>query len=170
MAFPRAGTLRHVCRAPILVTSPAPRPSPAPTARLTAGRRCYGKKYSKTYSKSLGGLLHVSPEVRDALNSKKPVVALETTIYTHGALRQDLPELLESIVRQNGAVPATIGVLDGVPRVGLSPEEVARMVEEGARKISRRDFAYIVGAVRLHPPTAHSRRRPLMFRLGLKRP
>lgn len=79
------------------------------------------------------------------------MVALESTIYTHGALGQDLPELLDTIVRQNGAVPATIGVLDGVPKVGLSPEEIARMVDEGARKISRRDFAYIVGAVSPHP-------------------
>lgn len=78
-------------------------------------------------------------------------MALESTIYTHGALGRDLPELLNSIVRQNGAVPATIGVLDGVPRVGLSPEEIGRMVEEGARKISRRDLAYIVGSVSVHP-------------------
>lgn len=95
----------------------------------------------------LRSLLQISPEVQDAIANGKPVVALESTIYTHGALGRELPELLNSVVRRNGAVPATIGVLDGLPTVGLSPEEIDRMVDEGARKISRRDFAYIVGAV-----------------------
>lgn len=115
---------------------------PACTSKSQAGQRYYGK-----VSSPLDNLLQVSPEVREALSHNKPVVALESTIYTHGALGRDLPEVLNNIVRQNGAVPATIGVLDGVPRVGLSPEEIDRMVDEGARKISRRDFAYVVGAV-----------------------
>jgi pseudouridylate synthase / pseudouridine kinase len=87
----------------------------------------------------------VSDEVRDAVATNRPVVALETTIYTHGALGRDLPEVLESVVRDHGAVPATIGVLDGVARVGMSPAEVDRMVHEGASKLSRRDLAHIVG-------------------------
>lgn len=105
---------------------------------------------ARLYTKSanaLTSLLRVSAEVQDAIANRKPVVALESTIYTHGALGWHLPELLNSVVRRNGAVPATIGVLDGVPTVGLSADEINRMVDEGARKISRRDFAYIVGAV-----------------------
>lgn len=89
--------------------------------------------------------VQLSEEVEDAIRTNKPVVALESTIYTHGALGNDLPDLLDSVVRQNGAVPATIGVLDGVPKVGLNSQEIGRMVHEGARKISRRDLAYCVG-------------------------
>jgi len=102
-------------------------------------------------SGSLAGLkdiLRVSEEVTDALATNKPVVALETTIYTHGALG----ELhLENIVRKHGGVPAVVGVLEGVPTVGLTPEEVKRMVEGSPRKASRRDLAYVVGSVCLGP-------------------
>lgn len=105
---------------------------------------------SRQYSQSrneLKSLINISPEIQDAIATNKPVVALESTIYTHGALGRDLPQVLNEVVQRNGAVPATIGVLDGIPTVGLSSEEIDRMVDEGARKISRRDFAYIVGAV-----------------------
>lgn len=108
--------------------------------------KCQVRPYTKPASE-LRSLLSISSEVQDAIATNKPVVALESTIYTHGALGRDLPDLLNSIVRSNGAVPATMGVLDGVPSVGLSPDEIGRMVDEGARKVSRRDFAYIVGAV-----------------------
>ena len=77
--------------------------------------------------------------------TNKPVVALESTIYTHGALGDDL--YLEDIVRKNGAVPAVCGILAGVPTVGLTTQEVERMVHEGAKKASRRDLAYLVGKV-----------------------
>lgn len=113
---------------------------------------------SKTFAKanassSLGKLsglediLKVSEEVTDALATNKPVVALESTIYTHGAIG-DLG--LEDIVREHGGVPAVVGILDGVPTVGLLPDEVARMVEGSAKKVSRRDIANLVGMVR--PP------------------
>lgn len=92
-------------------------------------------------------LLRLSPEVADAIATNKPVVALESTIYTHGALGADLPGLLENLVRQHGAVPAVCGVLAGIPTVGLTTPEVERMVNEGARKLSRRDLAYVVGMV-----------------------
>ncbi|KAI0013453.1 Indigoidine synthase A like protein-domain-containing protein [Xylariaceae sp. FL0662B] len=95
---------------------------------------------------NLGGLkdiLRVSEEVADALATNKPVVALESTIYTHGALGNDLD--LEGVVRRHGGVPAVVGILGGVPTVGLSPEEVTRMVEGSPKKASRRDIAYLVG-------------------------
>lgn len=101
----------------------------------------------------LKGLIRVSEEVREAIAANKPVVALESTIYTHGALGRDLPGILNTVARKNGAVPATIGVIDGVPTVGLTELEIDRMVDEGAKKLSRRDFAHIVGLVsKTHPP------------------
>ncbi|KAK8056904.1 hypothetical protein PG993_002131, partial [Apiospora rasikravindrae] len=96
-------------------------------------------------SGQLGGLqrlLKVSEEVTDALATNKPVVALESTIYTHGALGS---LGLEDVVRQNGGVPAVVGILEGVPTVGLTPAEVAHIVEHSPRKVSRRDIAYLVG-------------------------
>ncbi|KAH8699408.1 Indigoidine synthase A like protein-domain-containing protein [Phaeosphaeriaceae sp. PMI808] len=97
----------------------------------------------------------ISDEVREALNSKKPVVALETTIYTHGFPYPEnvaLASLLESVVRTNGGVPATIGILDGVARVGLDPEELIRLASSAGKsttlKLSRRDLSY-VGGLRL---------------------
>ena len=78
----------------------------------------------------------------------RPVVALESTVYTHGAIGEDLR--LEEIVREHGAVPAVVGILDGAPTVGITPQERDRMVESGnAAKASRRDLAYLVGMVRM---------------------
>lgn len=107
-------------------------------AHKTANRRHYHGELA-----ALSSLLRISPEVADAIKTNTPVVALESTIYTHGALGNDL--LLEDIVRQHGAVPAVCGVLSGLPTVGLNPDEVERMVHEGAKKASRRDLAYLVG-------------------------
>lgn len=90
-------------------------------------------------------IVHTSEEVLDAVATNRPVVALESTIYTHGALGNDLD--LEAIVRKNGAVPAVCGILNGRPTVGLTPSEVELMVHEGAKKASRRDLAYLAGLV-----------------------
>lgn len=109
--------------------------------------RCHGRPPlvppRKYHSEALKPLLRISPEVADAVATNRPVVALETTIYTHGALGEDLQ--LEEIIREYGAVPAVCGILAGVPTVGLTKGEVERMVIEGARKASRRDLAYAVG-------------------------
>ncbi|KAJ0330292.1 hypothetical protein COL5a_003353 [Colletotrichum fioriniae] len=92
----------------------------------------------------LKNLLRVSEEVADAVATNKPVVALESTIYTHGALGNDLG--LEDIVRQGGGVPAVCGILNGEPIVGMTEAEVAYMVDSGtAGKVSRRDVAHLVG-------------------------
>ncbi|EDU44717.1 IdgA domain protein [Pyrenophora tritici-repentis] len=98
------------------------------------------------------GFFRVSEEVREALHSKKPVVALETTIYTHGFPYPEnvaLASLLESVVRANGGIPATIGVLDGVARVGMDPEELIRLASAAGQsttlKLSRRDLGYVCG-------------------------
>jgi pseudouridylate synthase len=88
-------------------------------------------------------VIDVSAEVRAALESGEPVVALETTLVAHGFPPGEGIEVgLESErrVRAGGAVPATIGVLDGRVRVGLSEEELGRFTPE-ARKVGPRDLA-----------------------------
>lgn len=99
-------------------------------------------------------LFAVSDEVRSALHAQKPVVALESTIYTHGYPYPDnvaLASHLESVVRLNGAIPATIGILNGQARVGLSAEEIIELASAATKKdtmkVSRRDLAYITGLV-----------------------
>ena len=96
-------------------------------------------------------ILQISSEVSDAIATNKPVVALESTIYTHGALGNDLAREHCELVRSNGAIPAIIAIVDGVPKVGASTEEIVRMIESGtATKASRRDIAYLVGMVSLN--------------------
>ncbi|KGO65698.1 Pseudouridine-5'-phosphate glycosidase [Penicillium italicum] len=112
--------------------------------QLSSARRYHGLAQSKFFK--------VSEEVRDAVATGKPVVALETTIYTHGFPYPDniaLAALLESVVRANGGVPATIGILGGVAKVGLSTEELIELAStaqnKSALKVSRRDLGYICG-------------------------
>src|SRR5688500_3050417 len=72
----------------------------------------------------------LSPEVSAALDAGRPVVALESTLLAHGLPRPDnraAADDVEAAVRAGGAVPATIAVLDGVPHVGLTPEELDRV-------------------------------------------
>ncbi|KAF2203898.1 hypothetical protein GQ43DRAFT_454125 [Delitschia confertaspora ATCC 74209] len=99
------------------------------------------------------GFFRISEEVREALHSNKPVVALETTIYTHGFPYPDnvaLASHLESVVRINGGVPATIGIIDGICRVGLSAEELIKLASSAGQsttlKLSRRDLSYVCGS------------------------
>lgn len=90
----------------------------------------------------MSGLIVVSDEVRAALAEGRAVVALETTLVAHGfPAPHGLEVGLESdaAVREAGAVPATIGVLDGRVRVGLGPEELERFTSD-ARKLGPRDL------------------------------
>jgi pseudouridine-5'-phosphate glycosidase len=84
-----------------------------------------------------------SPEVADALAAGAPVVALESTIISHGLPRPRNLEAardFEAILRDRGVTPATIAVLDGVPRIGLDGEGVRRIAEEDLAKASVRDL------------------------------
>jgi len=88
-------------------------------------------------------LIHLSDEVSGAIADGRPVVALETTLVAHGFPAPEGVEVgLESErrVRATGAVPATIGVLDGAIRVGLTRDELERFTPE-ARKLGPRDVA-----------------------------
>jgi pseudouridine-5'-phosphate glycosidase len=85
-----------------------------------------------------------SETVARALGAGDPVVALESTIITHGLPRPENLEAaqeFERVVAARGAVPATIAVLDGVPHIGLKADELERLVEtDGAVKLSARDL------------------------------
>ena len=91
----------------------------------------------------------ISKEVKDALDQGKPVVALESTIISHG---MPYPKNAytayecERVVRENGATPAIIAIINGVLKVGLTDEEVDYLAKEGRKvaKVSRRDIAHIV--------------------------
>jgi pseudouridine-5'-phosphate glycosidase len=87
----------------------------------------------------------LSEEVSRALNLGLPSVALESTVITHGLPHPQNLQLardMETTVRQNGAIPATIALLDGKIRVGLDPSLLDRLgAESHPLKISRRDFA-----------------------------
>ena len=98
---------------------------------------------------SLNKYLDVSPEVAAAVAEGKPVVALESTIISHGMpYPQNVETALkvESIVRENGAVPATIAILGGRLKAGLTPEEIEYLGRKGhdVAKASRRDLAVLV--------------------------
>ncbi|HEX3826634.1 MAG TPA: pseudouridine-5'-phosphate glycosidase [Sporichthyaceae bacterium] len=92
----------------------------------------------------------LSVEVAAALASGQPVVALESTIISHGLPRPDNLELaraLEAMVRDAGAVPATIAVLDGVVRIGLAPDDLERLAADpDIGKLSVRDLAPAIAA------------------------
>lgn len=94
-------------------------------------------------------LLQISPEVQDALKNKKPVVALESTIISHGMpFPQNAQTAIEveETIRKQGAVPATIAIIGGVMKVGLSKEEIELLGREGhnVTKVSRRDLPFVV--------------------------
>jgi pseudouridine-5'-phosphate glycosidase len=86
----------------------------------------------------------LSPEVGDALGSGRPVVALESTLLAHGLPRPDnraAADDVEAAVRAGGAVPATIAVLDGVPHVGLTADQVDRVcADPDLAKLGVRDL------------------------------
>ena len=77
--------------------------------------------------------ININPEVENALRNNVPVVALESTIITHG---MPYPENLkmvnevEALIRQNNAVPATIAILDGVIKIGLTSYEVKKTIRK----------------------------------------
>lgn len=89
--------------------------------------------------------LTLSPEIARALNFGTPVVALESTVITHGLPQPQNLELardMEQQVRDNDATPATVALLDGEIRIGLSDEELVRLSEsDSVLKVSHRDFA-----------------------------
>lgn len=90
----------------------------------------------------------INPEVADALSAGKPVVALESTIISHGMPYPKNVETAlaaEQVVRDNGAIPATIAIIKGKLKVGLTLEEIEYLGKtEGVIKTSRRDIPFII--------------------------
>jgi pseudouridine-5'-phosphate glycosidase len=99
-------------------------------------------------------LLSISPEVADALGAGKAVVALESTIITHGMpfpQNLEMAGKVEAMVRSKGAVPATIALMDGRLAVGLDPAGLERLAREGksAAKASRRDMGPLLASKKI---------------------
>lgn len=93
-------------------------------------------------------VLEIKDEVKEAMMNKMPVVALESTIITHG---MPYPENVktalevEQIIRSHGAVPATIAIMNGIIKVGLSADEIEELAKEkNVVKVSRRDLPTVL--------------------------
>ncbi|MDQ2813880.1 MAG: pseudouridine-5'-phosphate glycosidase [Actinomycetota bacterium] len=96
----------------------------------------------------MSSLVEVSPRVSAALASGAPVVALESTIISHGLPRPgnlDAARLFEAILADAGVTAATIAIIDGVPKIGLVPQDLERIAaDESVAKISSRDIGIAV--------------------------
>lgn len=92
--------------------------------------------------------VRLTPEVRDAVETKKPVVALESTIITHGFPYPEnfkMAKEVEQIIRDNGAIPATTGFVHGKPLVGLTDEHLEYLSNsKDLVKVSRRDVPLVM--------------------------
>lgn len=112
----------------------------------------------------------VSAEVGEALRRGGPIVALESTLISHGLPRPnnlDLAREAEDIVRQEGAVPATVGVIEGIPKVGLKGAELELLAsEDGISKFSVRDLP-IAAAKSSHGATTVAATAHLAARAGV---
>jgi len=108
-------------------------------------------------------MLALTPEVEQALRNGGPVVALESTIISHGMpypRNVEMAREVEQIVRDGGAVPATIAVLDGIPRIGLSEDELELLGSaDDVMKVSIRDLPLVVAAKRHGATTVASTMR-----------
>ena len=100
----------------------------------------------------MNDMIHLSPAVAEALQFGRAVVALESTIITHGMpwpKNLDMAREVEAIIREEGAEPATIAVIDGKLHVGLTDAQLEALAQtQGALKLSRADLAYAVAAGR----------------------
>ncbi|HAX03871.1 MAG: pseudouridine-5-phosphate glycosidase [Tenericutes bacterium GWC2_34_14] len=99
----------------------------------------------------------ISLEVKKALHEKRPVVALESTIISHGMPYPDnvkMAKEVEDIIRKEGAVPATIAILNGVIKVGLSEDEIEYLAKaKNVYKVGKRDFGYVISQKKMGATT-----------------
>ncbi len=116
-------------------------------------------------------LITLLPAVAEALAAGTPVVALESTIISHGLPYPQNVELateVEAIVRANGATPATIAVIDGQCLVGLSPQQLERLAsEQGVVKATTRDLPWLLASKRTGATTVASTMK-LASMVGIK--
>jgi pseudouridine-5'-phosphate glycosidase len=101
--------------------------------------------------------LLLSDEVQTALQERRPVVALESTVIAHGLpypANIEIAEAMEATIRAEGATPATIGIFDGKIKIGLSADDVARLATQThVQKVSRRDLASTLATKQLGATT-----------------
>jgi len=94
--------------------------------------------------------MRINPEVLEAIKKHKPVVALESTIISHGMpypKNVSCALKVEKVIRQNGAIPATIGIINGEPIIGMTPDEIEMFGKKfGIAKVSRRDIPYVIAS------------------------
>ncbi|SHN70324.1 pseudouridine-5'-phosphate glycosidase [Fervidobacterium gondwanense DSM 13020] len=93
-------------------------------------------------------MIRLGKHVEEALNKNQPTVALESTVIAHGLPfphNVETAKLLEEIARSEGVVPATIGVLKGEVIIGMTEEEINKMLEDEPLKIGTREIPYVVG-------------------------
>ncbi|KAG2237127.1 hypothetical protein INT48_004629 [Thamnidium elegans] len=95
----------------------------------------------------------ITPEIQSAIRNKGPVVALESTIISH-----ETAKAVEAIIRQQGAIPATIAILDGKVHIGLTDESLEQLGKVGpkAQKTSRRDLSVVLSQKRVGATTVAS--------------
>ena len=115
--------------------------------------------------------MKINPVVLDALKNNKPVVALETTIISHGMPYPKNVETalkVEQVIRDHGAIPATIGIINGEPVVGMTPAEIELFGKaKGIVKASRRDLP-VVYAKKLWAATTVSSSMILANQAGIE--
>ena len=116
-------------------------------------------------------MLKINPEVLNALKENKPVVALESTIISHGMPYPKNVEtalMVEKVIRDHGAIPATIGVINGDAIVGMTPEEIEEFGKrKGILKVSRRDLP-VVYAKKLWAATTVAATMIIAHEAGIK--
>ena len=116
-------------------------------------------------------MLKINPEVLNALKENKPVVALESKIISHGMPYPKNVEtalMVEKVIRDHGAIPATIGVINGDPIVGMTPEEIEEFGKrKGILKVSRRDLP-VVYAKKLWAATTVAATMIIAHEAGIK--
>lgn len=104
--------------------------------------------------------LDILPEVKDALENNKPVVALESTIISHGMPYPEnikMAQKTEAIIRDAGAIPATIAIINGKIKIGLNEHDLTTLATaKHVDKVSRRDFATIIASGELGATTVAS--------------
>lgn len=114
--------------------------------------------------------IRVSAEVQSALHDNRPIIALESTIFTHGLPRPrnvDVAQQAIAIARENGVVPATIGVVNGTATVGLSDSEIAELgSSDTAEKVSVRELC-TAAVSRSHGGTTIASTALIAHRAGL---
>lgn len=115
--------------------------------------------------------VQISPEVQAALREGRPVVALESTIISHGMPWPDNLKTaleVEAVVRESGAVPATIAIIAGVPHIGMERQQLEHIAKRGlaVQKVSRRDLPVVL-AKRLDGATTVSATAALAALAGI---